>query len=178
MKKYLAAFLIAIMAVSILGAAGVLTTQTAAGKLPGPTPWDPINPTPTNPPSWGSTVNVKLQVSPTMTALNPAKEQIILVTILYGKKTFNPFMGPLGTVKFGRTGTEAAPIAQYTADVNHDGMKDLTLAFRAKDLGLRPYDFCAKLTGTIQHPPCTGPNCPAVVYPPIYIKATALVWVV
>ena len=112
MKKYLAAFLIAIMAVSILGAAGVLTTQTAAGKLPGPTPWDPINPTPTNPPSWGSTVNVKLQVSPTMTALNPAKEQIILVTILYGKKTFNPFMGPLGTVKFGRTGTEAAQIGR------------------------------------------------------------------
>ena len=175
MKRYLAVLLIAIMAVSVLSAVAVVTTQTAAGSLPGPAPWDPINPTPTKSPSWGSTVNVKLKVSP---ALVLRKDQTILVTILYDKKTFNPFMGPLGTVKFGRTGTEAAPIAQYTADVNHDGMKDLTLAFRAKDTGLGPSNFCAKLTGTILHPSCTGQNCPAVVYPPIYMKATALVLVV
>jgi hypothetical protein len=88
----------------------------------------------------------------------------------------------LKTVKFGRTGKEAVPIESYfngktiaTTDVNHDGMKDLTLAFRAKDTGLRPFDFYAKLTGNEQYIWPSGPDCEIqqVEMMPIVMTGTA-----
>jgi hypothetical protein len=171
MKKHLAVLLIAILAVSVLSVAGVVTTTPAAAyELPpircpcyysSPNSQWPVD----NPPGWGSTVNVKLRVSPIV--IWRGSEQIILVTVLYDKKNFDPLVGlpSLDTIRFGHKGTEAAPIASYnnnqgysTTDVNHDGRQDLTFAFKAKDTGLRPDDLSAKLTGQI-HWQCLRPGC-------------------
>jgi hypothetical protein len=202
MKKHLAVLLIAIMAVSVLSVAGVVTTTptAAASVFPPPPPvclcyYSSPNPTPSNPPSWNpsvsQTVNVKLRVSPIV--IWRGSEQIILVTVLYDKKNFDPLMGlpSLDTIRFGHKGTEAAPIASYnnnqgyaTTDVNHDGYYDLTFAFRAKDTGLRPDDLSAKLTGYI-HWVCLRPGCcrlpgscdncycTLIVRQPIYMTGTA-----
>jgi hypothetical protein len=187
MKKHLAALLIAIMAVSVLSVAGVVTTTTPAAASTGCIAYKSPNPTPTNAPTFSASftqkVNVRLQVSPAL-IVRQSSNQIILVTVLYDKKNFDPLMGvpDLKTVRFGHRGTEAAPVASYnngqgyaTSDVNHDGMKDLTFAFSAKDTGLRPFDISAKLTGNVKYVWPSGDNCntPKVEIMPIVMTGTA-----
>jgi len=147
MKKYLAVLLIAIVAVSVLSVAGVVTTSVAAGWC-GPPSSNALNS------QVGTTVNVNLRVSPAI--IVPQSRQVILVTILSNKNNFDPQIGTLDltTVKFGRAGTEAVPMSMSRTDVNHDGIKDVTLAFRAKDTGLRFFDRQAKLTGEINNVMC------------------------
>jgi hypothetical protein len=180
MKKHFAVLLIAIMAVSVLSVTGVVTAKTInpGDKFP-PIDIDPCsyvnrqtspNPEPTNFPGWGTTVQVRAQVCPIVLSKS---NQEIRVTILYNKKNFDPLMWKASSYTFGRRGTEAAPIAQSVSDVNHDGYKDLTLTFRAKDTGLKTGDHSGKLTGNIPNficqPRC---NCPAMVSRPLWVTAT------
>ena len=51
------------------------------------------------------------------------------------------------TVRFGRTGTEAAPVRFVPRDVNADGLTDLILAFDIEDTDIRCGDTAASLTG-------------------------------
>ena len=158
MKKYFAVLLVAIVAVSVLSAAGVVAAANSKNIPPEKPPANGL-------PSWGSTVAVKLVVSPLPVAVTvPQTDQLIRVTILYDKNFdplyYEPFTHTTETYKCGRVGTEASPIKEYASDVNHDGHQDLTLVFRAKDTGLKPGDLQGKLTGTIAQPGC----CNAVPY--------------
>jgi hypothetical protein len=160
MKKHLAVLLIAIMAVSVLSTAGVVagasgsTVNPTATPISAPTfnpaPEGSPNPLPTNAPGPGAAVKVKLQVS--QLVVLPQSKQVILVTILYDKKNFDPLMYGTESFAFGLKGTEASPVAYYTTDVNRDGYKDLTLVFNAKDTGLKFLSTKAKLTGSITFP--------------------------
>ena len=191
MKKYIAVLLIAIMAVSVLSAAGVVAAansqSTPAEKLPAglPAAASPDNLSDQNPPMnilpiWGTTVQVKLVVSPLPLVITvPQTNQLIRVTILYNKNGFDPLAYNLETFRFGRTGTEASPITQYVSDVN--GYKDLTLVFRAQDTGLRPGDFSAKLTGVIRPTGCwdsTPVHCDIVPPPWYHLTVTGTVPIV
>jgi hypothetical protein len=51
------------------------------------------------------------------------------------------------TVRFGKTGTEAAPVQIAVVDANGDGALDLVLHFRTQDTGLQCGDTSALLTG-------------------------------
>jgi hypothetical protein len=55
------------------------------------------------------------------------------------------------TVRFGRTGTEAAPARFVFSDVNADGLTDLILAFDIEDTAIRCGDSAASLTGKTFH---------------------------
>ena len=66
----------------------------------------------------------------------------ILTTPTFDAATVDP-----STVRFGKTGTEAAPVQATLADVNGDGTLDLVLRFRTKDTGLQCGDTSALLTG-------------------------------
>jgi len=207
MKKHLAVLLIAIMAVSVLSTAGVVAGASGSAVNPTITPIspqqaiDPVqgnspNPQPTNAPGPGALVQAKLQVSPLV--ILPQTKQTIRVTILYDKKSFDPLAYSSESFNFGRTGTaaDAAPIGYSVSDVNHDGYKDLTLVFNAKDTGLK-IGQRGKLTGTITLPRictmncikpidtltklnpskfpsgCIGPICPDYVTMPIRVTGTA-----
>lgn len=194
MKKYFAVLVIAIMAVSVLSVAEVVTAQTKILNppkgLPKPIPacipagtsnlQTSPNPLPANPPIPGQSdslnpVQVWVRVSPQM--IVPKYQQVILVTILYNKKNFDPLMYGTATYTFGRTGTEASPIAQTTSDVNNDHYKDLTLIFRVKDTGLKPGDTVGILNGNIPNWVCHCDICPAMVVRPIFVTGTANVLV-
>ena len=51
------------------------------------------------------------------------------------------------TLRFGRTGTEAAPARSALADVDGDGDLDLILYFNARATGIKCGDVSALLTG-------------------------------
>ena len=95
-----------------------------------------------------TSASVKLDVFPTL--ILPKTNEIIAVTIESNKTTgFNPSTVIPSTVRFGHSGTEASPLAGSITwhDDNHDGIKDLTLLFWAKDTKLLPTDTHAILTG-------------------------------
>ncbi|HYA33905.1 MAG TPA: hypothetical protein VEG65_07950 [Candidatus Bathyarchaeia archaeon] len=184
MKRILALALIAVVAVSMLSAAGVVTaantkttasdaSSVAAGPIKGDT-----NPATNVVPIWGTTVRVNIQVSPLPLIITaPRTDQKIGVTIFYSKNGIDPLAYNMMTCRFGRTGTEASPVSQYVSDVNHDGYKDLTLVFMAKDTGLKPGDFVGKLTGTIVREGCWNTpdskwHCDMVPFPGDYLTVT------
>jgi hypothetical protein len=65
----------------------------------------------------------------------------ILTTSIFDAATVDP-----RTVRFGKTGTEAAPVQTTLADANGDGALDLILRFRTQDTGLQCGDTVAELT--------------------------------
>jgi len=94
------------------------------------------------------TTTVRIDVDPIL--ILPKTNEIIAVTIESNKTTgFNPSTVIPSTVRFGHSGTEASPLAGSITwhDDNHDGIKDLTLLFWAKDTKLLPTDTHAILTG-------------------------------
>jgi hypothetical protein len=66
----------------------------------------------------------------------------ILGTETFDAKTVDPT-----TVRFGKTGTEAAPVHSALEDVNADGNMDMILHFKTQDTGIRCGDSSASLTG-------------------------------
>ena len=66
----------------------------------------------------------------------------ILTTSTFDATTVDPT-----TVRFGKTGTKAAPVQATVADANGDGVPDLVLRFRTQDTGLQCGDTSAVLTG-------------------------------
>jgi len=71
----------------------------------------------------------------------PALSQF-LTTSTFDATTVDP-----STVRFGKTGTEAAPVQATVSDANGDGVPDLVLRFRIQDTGLQCGDTSAVLTG-------------------------------
>lgn len=66
----------------------------------------------------------------------------ILTTCAFDATTVNP-----ATVRFGRTGAEAAPVRSALKDVNGDGKIDMILHFETRDTGIKCGDTSASLTG-------------------------------
>ncbi len=67
---------------------------------------------------------------------------VVLTTRIFSASTVNPL-----TVRFGRTGTEAAPVHSALEDVDGDGDLDMILLFKTQDTGIQAGDTEAKLTG-------------------------------
>lgn len=63
---------------------------------------------------------------------------------------FDPLDIDLSTVRFGRTGSEAAALQFSAEDVNADGLVDMILHFETQDTGLVCLDTSATLTGQTQ----------------------------
>lgn len=66
----------------------------------------------------------------------------ILTTQLFDAATVDP-----STVRFGRTGTEAAPVKSSLEDVDGDGDLDVVLLFNVQDAGFKAGDTQGTLTG-------------------------------
>ena len=79
-------------------------------------------------------------------SINPRSRGKIPVAILtidgFDATTVSPT-----TVRFGRTGTEAAPVHSALADVDRDGDIDLILHFKTQTTGIKCRDVSALLTG-------------------------------
>lgn len=66
----------------------------------------------------------------------------ILTTAAFAATTVDPT-----TVRFGATGSEAAPLQSALEDVDGDGDMDLTLHFSTQATGIQCGDASASLTG-------------------------------
>jgi hypothetical protein len=77
--------------------------------------------------------------------INPASTRNINVAILSGNG-FDASTVDAKTVRFGATGTEAAPINVGRRDVDGDGDRDLVVRFQIQDLAIQCGDTSATLT--------------------------------
>jgi hypothetical protein len=99
-------------------------------------------------------LNVVIDIRPKSDAnrINPNSSKDIRVAILsvngFDANTVDP-----NTVRFGATGTEAAPIHIARRDVDGDGDRDIVLRFRIQDTGIKCGDTSAILTGQISNGP-------------------------
>jgi hypothetical protein len=80
-------------------------------------------------------------------SVNPGSKGVIPVAILTAE-TFDATAVDPGTVLFGSTGTEAAPVHIAWQDVNGDGKIDLILHFKTQDTRIQCGDHSASITGT------------------------------
>lgn len=93
-----------------------------------------------------TTVAIDVKPGSYPNAINPRSKGKIPVAILttptFDAATVNP-----ATVRFGRTGVEAAPVHSALQDVDGDGDTDLILHFNTQDTGIICGDTAAFLTG-------------------------------
>jgi len=96
----------------------------------------------------GFPVAVSIDIKPGTdpNSINPRSQGMIRVAILT-TPTFDATTVDPTTVKFGRTGTEAAPAHWALEDVDGDADLDLVLHFRTQDAGIQCGDTSASLTG-------------------------------
>jgi hypothetical protein len=80
--------------------------------------------------------------------INPNSTNNINVAIFSGND-FDATTVDVSTVRFGATGTEAAPIHVGRRDVNGDGDRDMVVRFQIQDTGIKCGDTSAVLTGQI-----------------------------
>ncbi len=101
-----------------------------------------------NPPTGVSCINVGIDVKPgsDTNPVNVRSPGLIPVAVLT-TAAFNVSSLDRSTVRFGRTGTEAAPVHSSLQDVNGDGVFDLVFQFKIQDTGIRAGDTEARLTG-------------------------------
>jgi Subtilase family len=78
--------------------------------------------------------------------INPNSDKEVRVAILTGNG-FNAATVDPKTVRFGATGTEAAPVNFALRDVDGDGDTDMVLRFEIQDTGIKCGDTSASLTG-------------------------------
>jgi hypothetical protein len=79
-------------------------------------------------------------------SINPRGKGVIPVAILT-TDTFDATTVDPTTVRFGPTGTEAAPVQSALEDVDGDGDTDMILHFKTQDTGIVCGDTSASLTG-------------------------------
>lgn len=85
----------------------------------------------------------------------------ILTTSTFDASTVDP-----STVRFGRTGAEAAPVQSDLNDVDQDGDLDLILHFNTQDTGFKAGDTNGFLTGrTHDRTPIEGADSVRVFFP-------------
>jgi hypothetical protein len=92
------------------------------------------------------TVSIDIKPGRFPNTVNPAGPGVIPVAVLT-TGTFDARAARVRTVRFGRTGNEAAPVHSSLEDVDHDGDLDRLLEFRIRDTGIRCGDTLASLTG-------------------------------
>jgi YVTN family beta-propeller protein len=80
-------------------------------------------------------------------SINPGSRGVVPVAVL-GDAAFDPALVDVTTVRFGASGTEAAPRHFALEDVDGDGRVDLILQFSTHDTGVQCGDTVASLTGT------------------------------
>jgi hypothetical protein len=92
--------------------------------------------------------NVPIDVRPGgyPNSINIKSLGVIPVAIL-SSDTFDARTVDKSTVRFGATGTEAAPVKSLVTDVNADGMPDLLLYFKVQASGFACGNTSASLTG-------------------------------
>jgi len=101
---------------------------------------------PCNPP-FATTVDIDIDVDPGRfpNRVNPRSHAPITVALL-ATTTFAPSSVDLSSVRFGRTGVEAAAFASSMEDVDGDGDLDLLLRFRTDATAIACADTTASLT--------------------------------
>jgi cysteine-rich repeat protein len=82
----------------------------------------------------------------TLPAINPRSNSVIAVAVL-GADGFDPGTVDRSTVRFGPTGTEAAPLDSALRDVDGDRRLDLALRFKTRDTRITCAQTYAILTG-------------------------------
>jgi hypothetical protein len=94
--------------------------------------------------------NVTIDIRPRTDAdnINPNSTRNLNVAIL-SVNGFDATTVDVNTVRFGATGTEAAPIHAGRRDVDKDGDRDLVLRFQIPDTGISCGDSSATLTGNV-----------------------------
>jgi hypothetical protein len=92
------------------------------------------------------TVAIDIKPGSFPNSLNPRSKGKIPVAILT-TETFDATTVDPGTVLFGATGIEAAPVHSALEDVDGDGDTDLILHFNTQDTGIVCGDTSAFLTG-------------------------------
>ncbi len=91
---------------------------------------------------------VRLDVMPgsPQNALNPRSRGVIPVAVM-SSEAFDPATIDPKTVRFGRKGSEAAPVHVSLENLDGDGYVDLVLHFRTQETGIACGDTSAILTG-------------------------------
>ena len=88
--------------------------------------------------------------------INPNSRGLLTVTIPTRDTLDATTIDPT-TVRFGRSGTETAPVDVNKKDVNGDGQPDLLLRFRVLDTGIQCGDSSVSITGqTVNGTPIQG----------------------
>jgi len=90
---------------------------------------------------------ILIQPGSSVATLNPASRGELPVAILSADEFDATVDVDLATVRFGATGTEAAPLRTTRADVNEDGLPDLLLHVAIPDTGITCGATTAALSG-------------------------------
>jgi hypothetical protein len=109
------------------------------------------------------TVNMSVKPGDTQQIVNLRSQGVVPVAIL-STSTFDASkVNPL-TVRFGRTGTEAAPVHFSLQDINGDGLLDMVLQFRVQSTGLRVGDSQVTIMGrTLDETPFRGSSAIQII---------------
>ena len=91
-------------------------------------------------------VSVDVRPKKDANRINPNSSKNINVAI-FSLDGFDTTTVDPNSVRFGATGTEAAPIHVALRDVNGDGHFDMVLRFQIQDIGIKCGDTSASLTG-------------------------------
>jgi hypothetical protein len=92
------------------------------------------------------TVDIDIKPDGFPNSINPRNRGVIPVAILTTSAFDATTVDPT-TVRFGATGTQAAPVQSALEDVDGDGHPDLILHFRTQQTGIECGDTSASLTG-------------------------------
>jgi hypothetical protein len=93
------------------------------------------------------TVSIDIKPGSSPNSLNPHSEGKIPVAIIT-TEAFDAATVDAATVRFGATGTEAAPVQYALKDVDLDGHIDMILHFNSEETGIQSGDSSASLSGT------------------------------
>jgi hypothetical protein len=97
-------------------------------------------------PSEAHQVRIDIRPAGQANRINPASDRLVPVAIL-SDAGFDSASVVADTVRFGATGTEAAPVSVTVRDVDGDGDLDMVLRFRIQDTGIQCGQTSALLTG-------------------------------
>jgi hypothetical protein len=96
--------------------------------------------------SGGVPISIEVPIDIQPNSINPRSRGTLSVAILT-TATFDATTINAATIRFGATGTEAAPIRVAVEDVNNDGVPDLLLQFNTQDTRIQCQTISASLTG-------------------------------
>ena len=97
-------------------------------------------------------VSVDIRPKKDANRINPGSSKNINVAI-FSVNGFDATSVDSSTVRFGATGSEAAPVHVALRDIDQDGHHDMVLRFQIQDTGIKCGDTSALLTGQISSGP-------------------------